>query len=210
MINTQIINYIKVELEKKTDVQTITNSLIANGWNASDIQEAFSSINPVPVAPRAASVPPSSVPVTPNPTVVYVKENIWVKTVSTTNVVYLVLYVLFLVFADYPTYQENPSRYGSFWMMMLYVFCAWVLFALFEQFVLKNSFKNTSSSVDGTILAVINLRNILVLLNLIPFIQIIGILVGYVAAPIIIVSYIILIVTRYMKKPPVQTTQVVS
>lgn len=45
MINQQLLDYIKQQLQQKIPRETVTNSLLAQGWQKSDIEEAFNSIN---------------------------------------------------------------------------------------------------------------------------------------------------------------------
>ena len=61
MINQQLLDYIKQQIQQGTDREKINNSLMANGWQASDIKEAFDSImpsnQPVQPIPPASSIP---------------------------------------------------------------------------------------------------------------------------------------------------------
>lgn len=63
MINQQLLDYIKQQLQQNTDREKINNSLMANGWQASDIKEAFDSIipsnQPVQPTPPISSGPQS-------------------------------------------------------------------------------------------------------------------------------------------------------
>ncbi len=45
MINQQLLNYIKQQLQRGVDREKIKNSLLANGWQETDINEAFVFIN---------------------------------------------------------------------------------------------------------------------------------------------------------------------
>jgi uncharacterized RDD family membrane protein YckC len=42
MINQQILDYVKQQMQQGVSQEQIKNSLVANGWQASDVQEAFS------------------------------------------------------------------------------------------------------------------------------------------------------------------------
>ena len=48
MINQQIIDFIKLQLQKNLDKETITKELLANGWSVQDIEESFSSVGNLP------------------------------------------------------------------------------------------------------------------------------------------------------------------
>jgi len=81
--------------------------------------------------------------------------------------------------------------------MMLGVLAVFVVFFILENFVFKRSFENSQSKVDRYILIFVILRNILVLLNLIPGIQILGMLIGFFAVWLYMPLYIILITVRF-------------
>lgn len=57
MANQQLTAYIKEEISKGTNNENIKNALLQNGWNSSDIDEAFSvlqaPVSSVPVAPTS-------------------------------------------------------------------------------------------------------------------------------------------------------------
>lgn len=66
MINQQLLDYIKQQLQQNVSREQIKNSLVTNGWEAADVEEGFSAI-----VPRAIPIPPaqpvSSVsPIIPN------------------------------------------------------------------------------------------------------------------------------------------------
>lgn len=58
MINQQLLDYIKQQLQQGTDREKINNFLMANGWQVSDIKEAFDSIIPSnqPVQPTSPNI----------------------------------------------------------------------------------------------------------------------------------------------------------
>lgn len=45
MVNQQLLDYIKQQLQQGTNREQIKNSLMANGWQAQDIEEGFNAIN---------------------------------------------------------------------------------------------------------------------------------------------------------------------
>lgn len=59
MINQQIIDYIKQQLQKNISKEQIKSNLISNGWSGPDVEEGFNAVTP----------PPSSVPPIPSPSV---------------------------------------------------------------------------------------------------------------------------------------------
>lgn len=71
MINQQLLDYIKQQLQQDIDREKINNSLLANGWQTSDIKEAFDSIMPsnqsVQPTPLTSSAPQSFSTLSPQP-----------------------------------------------------------------------------------------------------------------------------------------------
>ena len=61
MINQQLLDYIKQQIQQGADREKINNSLMANGWQVSDMKEAFDSImpsnQPVQPTPLTGSTP---------------------------------------------------------------------------------------------------------------------------------------------------------
>jgi hypothetical protein len=45
MINQQLTDFIKLQLQKGLDKENITKELLANGWSVLDIEEGFNVIN---------------------------------------------------------------------------------------------------------------------------------------------------------------------
>ena len=68
MINQQLLDYIKQQIQQGADREKINNSLMANGWQTSDIKEAFDSIMPSnqPV-PLTSQIPQSFSTFSPQP-----------------------------------------------------------------------------------------------------------------------------------------------
>jgi hypothetical protein len=51
MVNQQLLDYVKRQLEKNVSKEQIKGSLMANGWDASDVEEGFAAL--APIAPPA-------------------------------------------------------------------------------------------------------------------------------------------------------------
>ncbi len=60
MINQQILDYVKQQMQQGVSQEQIKNSLVANGWQASDVQEAFSTLT------SGTATIPTSTPSTPS------------------------------------------------------------------------------------------------------------------------------------------------
>src|SRR3989344_5822420 len=61
MINQELLSYVKGELGKGAAKEQVKGVLMANGWDAQDVEEAFAAVLPLPVA----STPPHTIPATP-------------------------------------------------------------------------------------------------------------------------------------------------
>jgi len=120
----------------------------------------------------------------------------WTKTIPRTNINFLIPCLL-LVFGFNMIIALGSRELLFFWYMMLGVLAVFVVFFILENFVFKRSFENSQSKVDRYILIFVILRNILVLLNLIPGIQILGMLIGFFAVWLYMPLYIILITVRF-------------
>jgi hypothetical protein len=149
------------------------------------------------------------------------KIDMWAKDIPRVNRVFMVISLVFVFGLDLLILISNPGL-APFWFMMLGVLAAFVFFYYLENFVFRKRFAGTTSHLDKWILRVIILRNIIFVLNFIPFIQLIGLylLTGFISmimsmalfsgnvfylgfgifgllAPVLLVSYIILIANRY-------------
>src|SRR3989344_6205520 len=60
MVNPQLLDYIKQQLQQNVSKEQIKNSLLANGWQTSDIDEAFSSLQPNIPSPHNVIPQPST------------------------------------------------------------------------------------------------------------------------------------------------------
>jgi hypothetical protein len=102
-------------------------------------------------------------------------NKVWTRNVKTVNIVCLILALLCLVFIDIPIVISTPGL-APFLIPMLIAFVVLAVCALHEWFV-ANDLRNTEeTNHDGTMLGLIYLRNIIVILNVIPLIQLFGIL----------------------------------
>ncbi len=162
MINTEIVSYIQSELQKGVDKQSITNSLIANGWNTQDVNEAFAAMPSMPVSTA------------PSPSSENTKMSPWAKRISRLNNVFLVIYLILIFGLDFFVASSSWRDLATFWYLMLGVFAVWLVFYFLENFLFKKKFKDSNAGVDKAIFFLIVLRNLVALLNFIPFIQLLG------------------------------------
>lgn len=198
MTNPQLIDYIRKQLSENIARETIKSNLISQGWTDQDIVEGFAAIG----RPATASI------------------GLWTKGIARTNNVFMVISLVLVFGLDLLILISSPSL-APYWYMMLGVLAAFAIFYCLENFVFRKKFANTTSALDKWISLIIVLRNIVFLLNFIPLIQLLGLalLGGFLsiipglfggnglglggfgifglAAPILIISYIILIISRY-------------
>jgi hypothetical protein len=198
MANQQLLEYMQQQLSGKVAKDTIKANLKSQGWSDQDVVEGFEVIE----RPTSGSV------------------SMWAKGIPRTNNVFMVISLLLVFGLDLLILISSPSL-APYWYMMLGVLAAFVIFYCLENFVFRKRFFGTTSRLDKWISLIIVLRNIIFLLNFVPLIQLLGLalLGGFLsivpglfggnglglggfgifglAAPILIISYIILIVSRY-------------
>lgn len=164
MINPQLLDYIRQQLAGGVSKEDTVKSLIANGWQVPDINEAFSSLE------KAPSIPLGTVPaIVPNGSV----NTVWTKNIPRTNKIFMVLSLVLVFGLDLFIIISNPSL-ASFWSIMLAILAVFVVFFCLENFVFSKKFANTTSSVDKWISMIIAIRNLIFVLNFIPLIQLLG------------------------------------
>ncbi len=113
MINQQLIDFIKNQLQKGVTRDVISKQLLSNGWTSLDVEEGFSEVYKITQTVPAPSITPETInnisniitPVTniPNSTVLPVQENVivakkkspMVKILLTTLILFLVGFSIF-------------------------------------------------------------------------------------------------------------------
>lgn len=99
MLNQQLLDFIKLQIQKGLDRETISKELLANGWNLQDIEEGFNAINggiqPSTLIPKPPII--SSTPTT------FLKE----KSHSGRNIFLLVLVIFLLAGGALGYYFKN-------------------------------------------------------------------------------------------------------
>ena len=135
------------------------------------------------------------------------RSNVWNKVIPRFNWITLCISLAILLLIDLPILRSSPDLAGFFYIMLATLACFLVLFGL-ENYVFRKSMLNTfSSALDGWIVALISARNVVVILSVIPFIQLIGMAAIVFGGIPWIIAYVILIFVRYRKsKPKVVTT----
>lgn len=221
MVNKQLLDYISQQVKLGASTGTIRASLMSQNWSEQDVNEGFAAIEksnaiPTPTIPITSSVVPNmSTPLTGNST------SLWAKGIPRTNKVFMIISLVLVFGLDLFIAISSPDL-RSFWYMMLAVFAVFAVFFCLENFVFRKKFANTTSFLDKWISMIIVIRNLIFLLNFIPFIQLLGLalLGGFLAiipglfgggglglggglggigllVPVMVVIYIVLIISRY-------------
>jgi hypothetical protein len=178
MINQQLIDYIRQQLTAGVTREIIKTALISQGWSEQDINEGFTTIEK------------------PTTVLTNTQNTIWSKGIPRTNNVFIIISLL-LVFGLDLFIIISDSSLLSFWYMMLGVLALFSVFFYFENFVFRKKFANTTSALDKWISMVVGIRNLIFLLNFIPFIQLLGLAALAFIGWIILLIYIGLIIGRY-------------
>ncbi|MSU54477.1 MAG: hypothetical protein EXS48_01375 [Candidatus Staskawiczbacteria bacterium] len=224
MINQQLIDYIKEQLNMGVAKENIKTALISQGWLEQDINEGFMTVERSVVAP----VPPApEQPVSPIQSTVVVKSNqntIWTKGIPRTNMVFMIISLLLVFGLDLLIIISSPEL-SPFWFVMLGVLAVFAVFVYLENFIFSKKFAGTTSALDKWITIIICIRNVIFVLNFIPLIQLLGLaIIGGIFAiipfggrgggfdllglggglgafgmigPFLLITYIILIICRF-------------
>lgn len=120
----------------------------------------------------------------------------WSKYIPQINKTFLIITGLFVFGIDLVILVVNPGLLG-YWIPMVASFFALLVFCEFEKWIAKKKLAHSLSQFDGLMLLVIIARNVALLLNVIPVIQLLGIvLVVWGVIPFLLL-YAFLIYVRY-------------
>jgi len=100
-------------------------------------------------------------------------NKIWTKYIPWSNRVFMVLSLALFLLLDLYILFDNPSLL-MFWLAMLVVMIIFLIIYRYENVRLKKQFSNSKSKLDPWLLTLVAIRNIVFVLNFIPYIQIIG------------------------------------
>jgi|SRR3989344_1102790 len=174
MVNQELLSYIRQQLSQKVAKDVIKTNLMSQGWLDHDIAEGF-----VAIEGSAA------VPISP-----------WTKSIAKTNKVFMIISLILVFGVDLLILISSPSL-ASFWYMMLGVLAVFAVFFYLENFVFSKKFAGTTARVDKGIGIVVVLRNLLFILNFIPFIQLLGLAAIVYGGWLLGIIYIVLIISRF-------------
>lgn len=127
-------------------------------------------------------------------------NKIWSKFIPYFNYICGALYLLIIFGVDlvliFNASLGAQQSYWPFWYIMLVFLGFYIVFFLLEGSFGKK-LSNTTSKLDGWIFTIIILRNIIFLLNFLPFIQLLGLVVDFFGGWILIIVYIRLMFLRF-------------
>lgn len=173
MINQQLLDYIRLQLSSGVGKEEIGKALATHGWNEQDIDGAFVAIGKVSLVPQITLPTASPATTNNNTSSVIVENKIWSKGIPRGNMIIMIISLILVFGLDLVILIDNPTL-APFWFAMLGVFGIFGIFYYIENRIFKQKFKTTLSKKDKQISLLIGLRDMVFLLNFIPFIQILG------------------------------------
>jgi hypothetical protein len=182
VVTPQLLDYIRQQFAAGVTKEGIQPALISQGWSEQDVKEAFMALEKAPPIPTPqVPTPPSTVPpIQPisviNKTAVVSNQpvkSIWGKGIPRTNWTFMVISLLLVFGLDLLILFSSPSLW-PFWAEMLIVFVIFAIFFCLENYIFSKKFSDTKSHLDPWISGIIVARNLIFLLNFVPFIQILG------------------------------------
>lgn len=137
MINQQILDYIKQQVQQGVSREQIKSSLMSNGWSSSDIEEGFNAIgstpSTIPHAPVANAGPMSSFT---NSSMPISYAGFWLRVAASlvdgfiVNLIFAILGILYFWFFA----KNNPSLSNSAQTVMgIFYFVIWILYFPFME-----------------------------------------------------------------------------
>ena len=123
---------------------------------------------------------------------------VWSINVPTVNRNSIKICLCFLLTIDLFLVMTTPML-GPFYIMMLVAFAILLVFSGFERKISKKLANSPSLSQDNVLLFLIYFRNIILIANVIPIIQLFGMGGVIFLGPIIIVVYGCVLVSRLIK-----------
>lgn len=124
----------------------------------------------------------------------YIADNKkWTKIVPWLNVGFMVVSALLVFGLDLMILILSGGLLAPFFFIMLVVLTIFTTFFFYENRTLKRKFANSDSKLDSWFVALVVLRDLVFVLNFIPFIQILGgVALIFGGIPYLIVYYFML------------------
>jgi uncharacterized RDD family membrane protein YckC len=158
MVNQQLLDYIKQQLEKNINKEQIKSALMSNGWDTSDVEEGFTAAGPrfsgIPPTPPPPASPSPSVNLNPQPMPNIINPVITPITQPTSNVINPVTTPNIQSVASSINSSAMPISYAGFWLraaaalidaFFLNLFLGIIGFLYFAFLVKNNSFLNNNA-----------------------------------------------------------------
>lgn len=123
------------------------------------------------------------------------QNSIWTKFIPTTNKIFIIISLLFVFGLDL-LILIRVFELLPFWIEMLIALGIFYLFYYFENHRFSIRFSDSKSPLDPWIYAAVVIRNIIIFLNFIPFIQLLGLWLVMLAGVPYLIVYLVLIALR--------------
>src|SRR3989344_1303634 len=156
MVNRELLDFIKTQLQAGTTKEKISNDLLANGWGAGDVEEGFRATNPIP---DLSGIPtPSNVPINSNVNLSSAQTRHLSKYMKSSSVSCFLILSSLLIFIPFPIVlaidRENLffGLIGAGIMFISSLFFEFIVFYCFWQYK-----KNYSFPIIVPVLAIIHL-----------------------------------------------------
>lgn len=126
------------------------------------------------------------------------KNRIWSRAIPLVNLGFIIACLVILAL-DVPMLLSNTETYGQFYTLMWIAFAVSVVLAGIDQAYANKYRMRQSHSLDTAYLVMVVLRGSIAVLNVIPFIQLFGLLADLFMLPVIVIVQIVLLVQRASK-----------
>lgn len=184
MLNTELTTYVKNELQRGISREVVAAALLKEGWTLSDVEAALGAASPV-----SKPVPAPSAPDTGG-------NRHWVRRIPNVNRVTGVVMALLIFTLDLGIVRNDRSLM-EFWYLMLGVLGIFAVFYILENFVFRSILAGSpATNLDTWMTSIVSIRDFVFVLNAIPFIQLIGLGILYVAGIPLIIIYIVVMSIR--------------
>lgn len=137
-------------------------------------------------------------PIQPTSDMMLKKNKVWTKVVPITNYVTIGICLGFLLIIDLRMLLDMPDLAGFFFLMLM-AFAVLCVFTVAEYFVGRAFRYISPSRLDSVISLIVTLRSVIVVLNVIPFIQLLGLLADILIVPILVIVEIIIVLVMYKR-----------
>lgn len=125
------------------------------------------------------------------------ENRVWTQ-IPRANYKYLAICAVILLL-DIPLLLSDLHTYGQYYGVMLISFAVFLAFALVELFFSKKFSTKSPHRVDAIYDDFAKSRNIVFVLNVIPLVQIVGLMADYLYMPIVAVVLVVSLIIRASK-----------